>query len=129
MYFGLCILPGDTSLVGRASVRHSEYLGSNPSECQILNLFRCVLSSLLPLRSVGRSNFDKGLYNLITLILKRHKIIIKLKLLCYKTESTVDSYEKKNYRYIYNTWNSSTLCIYIYIYRHNVEELHGLTYV
>ena len=37
------------------------------------HLFRYVLSSLLPLRSVGRSNFDKGLHNLITLIQKRHK--------------------------------------------------------
>ena len=31
-------------------------------------LFRCVLSSVLPLRSVGRSNFDKGRHNLTTLI-------------------------------------------------------------
>ena len=37
------------------------------------HLFRCVLSSLLPLRSVGRSNFDEDLHNLITLIQKRHK--------------------------------------------------------
>ena len=35
-------------------------------------LFRCVLSSQLPMRSVGRSNFDKGFHNLITLIQKRH---------------------------------------------------------
>ena len=27
---------------------------------------------MLPLRSVGRSNFDKGLHNLTTLIQKRH---------------------------------------------------------
>ena len=47
-------------------------LGSSPSECQIFHLFRCVLSSVLPLRSVGRSNFDKGLHNLTTLIQKRH---------------------------------------------------------
>ena len=33
-------------------------------------LFRCVLSSVLPLRSVGRSNFDKGRHNLTTLIHK-----------------------------------------------------------
>ena len=32
-------------------------LGSTPSECQIFYLFRCVLSSMLPLRSIGRSNF------------------------------------------------------------------------
>ena len=70
-------------------------LGSNPSECQILNLFRSVPSSLLHLRSVGRSNFDKGLHNLIKLIKKRNKIITKMKLLCYKMESTVDSYKKE----------------------------------
>ena len=45
-------------------------LGSTPSECQICYLFRCVLSSVLPLRSVGRSNFDKGRHNLTTLIHK-----------------------------------------------------------
>ena len=50
----------------------AEDLGSSPSECQIFHLFRCVLSSVLPLRSVGRSNFDKGLHNLTTLIKKRH---------------------------------------------------------
>ena len=56
------------------------------SECQIFYFFRCVLSSLLPLRSAGRSNFDKSLHNLITLIKKRHKIMIEMKLLCiYKT--------------------------------------------
>ena len=34
------------------------------------------LSSVLPLRSVGRSNFDKGLHNLTTLIQKRHILMI-----------------------------------------------------
>ena len=33
--------------------------------------------------------------NLTTLIKKRHEIIIKMKLLYYKMESTVDSYEKE----------------------------------
>ena len=47
-------------IVGIASARQSVDMGSNPSEYQILDLFRCVLSSLLPLRSVGRSNFNKG---------------------------------------------------------------------
>ena len=61
------------------------------SECRIFHLFRRVLSSLLPLRSVGRSNFDKGLHNLITLIPKRHRIMIEMKLLCCIMESTVDS--------------------------------------
>ena len=45
-------------------------MGSSSSECQIFHFFRCVLSSVLPLRSVGRSNFDKGLHNLATLIKK-----------------------------------------------------------
>ena len=43
-------------------------LGSSPSECQIFHLFRCILSSVLPLRSVGKSSFDKGMHNLATLI-------------------------------------------------------------
>ena len=50
--------------------------------------------TLLPLRSVGRSNFDKGLQNLTTLIQKRNKLMIEL--LYYMMESTVDSYEKRN---------------------------------
>ena len=67
--------------MGKASARQTEDLGSNPSECQIFHLFRCVLSSLLPLRSVGRSNFDKGLHNLITLIKKRHNDINEVAIL------------------------------------------------
>ena len=82
--------------MGRASARQTKDLGSNPSECQIFHLFCCVLSSLLPLRSVGRFNFDKGLHDLITLIQRRHKIMIEMKLLYYIMESTVDSYEKRN---------------------------------
>ena len=82
--------------MGRASARQAEDLGSNPSECHIFYLLCCVLSSRLPLRSVGRSNFEKGLHNLITLIKKRRKLIIKMKLLYYIMESTVDSYEKRN---------------------------------
>ena len=39
------------------------------------NLIRCVLSSVLPLRSVGRFNFDKVLHNLTTLIEKRHILV------------------------------------------------------
>ena len=49
----------------------------------IYALYICVLSSLLPLQSVGRSNFNKGLHNLITLIQKRHVIMIEMKLLYY----------------------------------------------
>ena len=45
-------------------------LGSSPSECHIFHLFRCVLSSVLPLRSVGRSNFDKGLHILTTTLIQ-----------------------------------------------------------
>ena len=69
--------------MGKASARQAEDLGSNPNECQIFHLIRCALSSLLPLRSIGRSNFDKGLRNLITLIKKRHKIRIEMNLLYY----------------------------------------------
>ena len=39
-----------------------------PASVIFFYLFRCVLSSVLPLRSVGRSNFDKGRHNLTTLI-------------------------------------------------------------
>ena len=55
--------------VGKASaLEKAEDLGSSPSKCQVFHLFRCVLSSVLPLRSVGRSNFDMGLHNITTLI-------------------------------------------------------------
>ena len=53
------------------------------------------------MRSVGRSNFEKGLHNLITLIKKRHKIMIEIKLLFYVMESRVHSHEKRNTIYIY----------------------------
>ena len=82
--------------MGKAPAQQAEDMGSNPSDCPIFHLFCCVISSLLPLRSVGRSNFDKGLHNLITLIQKRHKIMIEMKLLYCIMESTVDSYEKRN---------------------------------
>ena len=42
------------------------------------------------MRSVGRFNFDKGMHNLITLILKLHQITI---LLYYIMELTVESHE------------------------------------
>ena len=76
-----CFAHWQRSLVGKASARQAEDLGSNPSECQIFHLFRCVRSSLLPLRTVERSNFDWGLHKLITLIQKRHRLMIEL--LCY----------------------------------------------
>ena len=47
--------------------------------CKIFSLFRCVLSSLFPLRSVGRSNFDSGLHNIIMLIEKNDILITKNK--------------------------------------------------
>ena len=58
-------LPADAvaQLVG-ASVQ-----GSNPSKCLILYLFCCVISAMLPRQSVGKSNFDSGLRNLIMLII------------------------------------------------------------
>ena len=76
-------------------IRHiyiqAEGQGSNPSKCQILNLLRCVFSSLLPLRSVGRSNFDNGLHNLMSIKINDIKIV-KIKLLCiyiYVCESLI----------------------------------------
>ena len=39
------------------------------------HLFRCVLSSMLPLQSVGRSNFVRVCVNLTSLIKKRHILI------------------------------------------------------
>ena len=59
IYSGYCI-----------GTRKAGDLGSTPSECLIFYLFRCVHSSMQPLRSVGRSNFDKGRHNLTTLIQK-----------------------------------------------------------
>ena len=71
IWINIRVLPtGTRSLVSKASARQAVDLGSNLSECHIFYLFRCVLSSLLPLRSAGRSNFDNGLHNLITLIQK-----------------------------------------------------------
>ena len=64
--------------MGIASARQAKDLGSNPGECLIFYLFRCVLSSLLPLQNVGRSKFDEGLHSLITLIQKRHKLMMLL---------------------------------------------------
>ena len=65
-------------------------MASNPSEFQIIRLFRSVLSALLPLRSMRRSNFDKGMHNFTTLIQLWHRIMI---LLYCIMESTVDSNE------------------------------------
>ena len=67
-------------LVGFESAQQAEDLGSNPSERMIFNLFRCDHSSLLPWRSVLRSNFDRGLHNLIVLTKKR-SMNLKVKLL------------------------------------------------
>ena len=85
--------------------RLAEDLGSNPSGCQIFHLFRYVLSSLLPLRSVGRSNFDKSLHNLIALIKK------------YKNK-----HRNNDIAMLHNgincgqLWKKQTLCMYIYTY-------------
>ena len=96
MMINIRVLPtGARSLVGKASARQAEDRVQIQVSVRFFYLFRCVLYSLLPLRNVGRSNFDKGLHNLITLIKKRHQIII---LLYYIMESTVGSYE---HYYIY----------------------------
>ena len=100
IWINIRVLPtGTRSIVGKASARQAEDLCSSPSVCQIIHLFRCVLSSLLPLRSVRRSHFDKGLLNFITLIQLRHLIMI---LLYCIMESTVDSNEH-NYQDIMST--------------------------
>ena len=66
-----------------ASARQAEDLGSNRRVCQIFDLFRCVLSSLLHLRGVGWSNFDKGLRNLTTYIKNTTQINDVAKLYMY----------------------------------------------
>ena len=70
IYSGYCI-----------GTRKSGDLGSTPSECQIFYLFRCVLSSVLPLQSDGRSNFVRVCVNFTTLIKKRH-ILMRTAVLC-----------------------------------------------
>ena len=77
-------------------------VGSSPSECQIFHLFHCVLSSMLPLRSVGRFTFDKGLHSLSTLIKKRHILMRTAVLYVY-----IHMYV---HIYIY-----MCVCVYIYI--------------
>ena len=57
------------------TIAQSEHRRDKPRDCvQILSsvrfFFYCVLSSLLPVQSIGWSNFDKGLHNLIMLIQK-----------------------------------------------------------
>ena len=87
----ILVLPtGTRNIVGRASAGQAEDLVSNPSELHIIRLFRCVLSALLPLRSMRWSNFDRGMHNFIALIQLRHLIMI---LLYCIMESTVDSNE------------------------------------
>ena len=49
------------SSVGRASERYAENLGSNPSECHIINLFRCVLSFSATLAKRWKVQFRLGL--------------------------------------------------------------------
>ena len=64
------------SFLKSIGARNAEDLGSNTSECQIFHLFRCVLSYVLPLRKVERSNFVRVYINLTTLIKKRHILMI-----------------------------------------------------
>ena len=84
------VLPNGTrSLLGKSSALEKPRTWVRDlASVRFFPLFRCVLSSLLPLRSVGRSNFDMGLHNLTTLIKKRHILM------------------------------RTAVCIYIYIYIH-----------
>ena len=78
----------------------SRDLGSTPSECLFFYLFRCLLSSMLPLRSVGRSNglmvcADKIFFNNVdskATHFNKNNYIMK---------STVDNYGEKKTIYIY----------------------------
>ena len=54
-------------------MRQADDLGLNTSDCKIFTLFQCILFSLLPLQSVGRSYLEKGLHYLVMLIKKRRK--------------------------------------------------------
>ena len=56
------------------------------------------------------------------MIQKRRKVIIKMKLLYYKLESTVDSYEKNLYVYIYMYVYTIYVYVYIYIYLYVPDE-------
>ena len=85
--------------MGRVSACLVVGLGSNPSECHIYDLFRCVFLSLLPWRSDGRSNFDWGLQK-INNVDSNNEIQIR-KITMLKMESTVDI-PKKIYVYIYS---------------------------
>ena len=68
------VLPADTVAY---SVEHRRDKPRNwvqiLASVRFFNLFCCILCSLLSLRSVGRSIFDKGLHNSVTLTHKRHK--------------------------------------------------------
>ena len=57
---------------------------------------KAVKCSLLPLRIVETSNFDRGLHNFIKLKKKEMKII-NIELLYKKLESTVDIHNEKQY--------------------------------
>ena len=71
---------GTVGQLVRASAQQAEVLGLNPSKCQIGRLFRHVLSSVIPWRSIGRSNFNSGLHNLMMLNQKRQKYNYHIKI-------------------------------------------------
>ena len=98
----------------RAFARQADVLGSNPSECHILNFFRHVLSSMLSWRIVGRSNIVCGLHNLIMLIRKRNKNKSKVTLYIYIYIYMVDK------AYCYEV---KLLYIYIYIYIYGGQSI------
>ena len=81
---------------------------------------RCVLSSVLPLRSVGMSNFDKGLHSLTTFIQKRH-ILMRTAVL-YNGINSGQIWRKKKHKiyiYIYLWIYSSTLTMLFVLYIHH----------
>ena len=62
----------------------AEGLGRNLASARFLICSRSVLSSMLPLRSVGRSNLDKDLHNLAMVIAKNDIKITKIKYNIYR---------------------------------------------
>ena len=56
----------------------------------IHHVYVYIYSSVQPLRSVGRSNFDKGTHSLTTLIKKNRHILMKAAILLYGINWTIN---------------------------------------
>ena len=102
-------------------------------KCQIFYLLRCFLSSMLPKRSVGRSNFVRVCVNLTTLIQKRHILMrtavlyiysyiclwIWIYFLALAYVTTCDYADMHVCGHMYDLldgWRNIDLCVYMSIY-------------